>query len=280
MLLYCQLVIFVVCILCAACLNFTTRVSAFNAPFPPQPRQPSKSGVYAQRPAPFDSSKAYPESPHFFDYLKFDGEPSFDVLAKTRSYVATRGSTDESTFAPDYVLRGGVIGPLTRKDLRETQAGFDLLSAFSEVETNPFGYAVDPRNPYRCFFFEQWTAVHTGTLKAGPTEIEATGNVMDGPVSVTSVHWNPDGQIVYESVGNVVDRHEGNTAGKAAVFGLLHIAGLKLPGSPGSPVLRFQQRLGHLLGQGGRSFSREQDVPRWWKSKSRGADATDDTWSL
>ena len=86
-------------------------------------------------------------------------------------------------------------------------------------------------------------------------------------------------QIVYESVGNVVDRHEGNTAGKAAVFGLLHTAGLKLPGAPGSLSLRLQQRLGHFLGQGGRSFSREEDLPAWWKSASRGADATDDSWS-
>mmetsp|Transcript_23583 Transcript_23583/g.49117 ORF Transcript_23583/g.49117 Transcript_23583/m.49117 type:complete len:275 (+) Transcript_23583:27-851(+) len=218
-------------------------------------------------------------SPHFFDYLQFDGKPTFDVMEKTKEYVAKRGNAQEEMYAKDYVLRGGVIGPLTRKDLVETQAGFDLLEAFSEVETNPFGYAIDPRNPYRCFFFEQWTAKHTGTLKAGPTTLPATGNSMDGPVSVTSIHWNPKGEIVYESVGNVVDRHEGNTAGKAAVFGLLHTAGLKLPGAPGSLALRIQQRLGHFLGQGGRSFSREDDIPRWWKSKSRGADVTDDQWS-
>ncbi|GMH49308.1 hypothetical protein TrRE_jg2652 [Triparma retinervis] len=102
---------------------------------------------------------------------------------------------------------------------------------------------------------------------------------MDGPITITSIHWTPDKQIIYESVGNVVDRHEGNTAGKGAVFGLLHTAGLKIPGSPGSAVLRIQQRLGHFLNQGGRSYSRDEDIPTWWKSKSRGADLTDDTWS-
>jgi len=98
-------------------------------------------------------------------------------------------------YASDYVLRGGVIGPLTRKDLVETQKSFDLLEAFSDVETNPFGYTIDPKNPYRCFFFEQWTAKHTGTLKAGPTSLQATGNSMDGPYSVTSIHWNPEGKV-------------------------------------------------------------------------------------
>lgn len=68
---------------------------------------------------------------------------------------------------------------------------------------------------------------------------------------------------------------EGNTEGKAAIFGLLHTAGIKLPGSPGSPLLRVLQRLGHLLGNGGRSFSREDEIPSWWTSRSRGADPSD-----
>jgi hypothetical protein len=102
-----------------------------------------------------------------------------------------------------------------------------------------------------------------------------TGNIMDGPVHVNTVCWNPEGKIVYEAVGNVVDRHEGNTEGKAAVFGLLHTAGVKIPGSPGSALLRLIQRLGHLDKSTGRSFSVEEDIPAWWKSKSRGADPTD-----
>eukprot|EP01083_Nonionella_stella_P066351 174680_1 len=76
-------------------------------------------------------------------------------------------------------------------------------------------------------------------------------------------------------VGAVVDRLEGNTQGKAAVFGLLHNAGLKIPASPGDKVLQFLQRLGHLKGDMGRCWSRESDIPKWWVSKSRGADDTE-----
>ena len=70
-------------------------------------------------------------------------------------------------------------------------------------------------------------------------------------------------------------RFEGNTEGKAAVFGLFHTAGLKLPATPGNLLLRFAQRFGHFTGSGGRSFSKEEDIPAWWVSKSRGADDTD-----
>jgi hypothetical protein len=68
---------------------------------------------------------------------------------------------------------------------------------------------------------------------------------------------------------------EGNTQGKAAVFGLLHGAGLNLPGTPGSLVLTIAQRFGHAVGSLGRSFSKESEIPSWWTSKSRGAEISD-----
>ena len=48
-----------------------------------------------------------------FEYLKFDSNPQFDVLAKAKEYVRAQGSTDmEEWYADDYVLRlrGPVIG--------------------------------------------------------------------------------------------------------------------------------------------------------------------------
>jgi hypothetical protein len=68
---------------------------------------------------------------------------------------------------------------------------------------------------------------------------------------------------------------EGNTQGKAAVFGLLHGAGLNLPGSPGSLFLSVAQRFGHIIGTVGRAFSKEEEIPSWWTSKSRGAELSD-----
>lgn len=103
----------------------------------------------------------------------------------------------------------------------------------------------------------------------------ATGAEMETPVSTFCAVWNPDGKIVYEQVGAVVDRLEGNTQGKAAVFGLLHTGGLKLSAAPGDKVFSFIQRVGHWVGSNGGNWSKEEDIPEWWVSPSRGADETE-----
>jgi hypothetical protein len=212
-----------------------------------------------------------------FEYLKFDGKPTFDVIAKTEEYVnAQSWEIDENTYDKDYVLRGPVIGPINRKDLRGSQTGLGLKEAFPDVNIDTFGYTIDPENPYRCFYFQRWRATHSGDLDAYGDIFPATGIEMEAPVSVFSVVWTPEGKIIYEQVGAVVDRFEGNTQGKAAVFGLLHTAGLKLAANPGDAVFGAIQRIGHFLGGRGRSWSKEEDIPKWWVSRSRGADDTDD----
>lgn len=213
-----------------------------------------------------------------FEYLKFDGKPTFDVLQKTMELTSTRESgtpTDESVYADDYVLRGPVVGPITRKDLAESQSGLGIAAAYPNTKVYSFGHSIDPENPYRCFFFQRWRAKHENDLDVFGDIYPATGTVAEMPVSVFTVVWNPDGKIIYEQVGATVDRLEGNTSGKAAVFGLLHHAGLKIPAAPGDKVFRFVQSVGHLAGGMGRSWSRKKDVPKWWVSPSRGADETE-----
>lgn len=221
-----------------------------------------------------------------FEYLKFDGSPEFDVLQRTKDYVdsVSKGMSKASQPDPvwydeDYVLRGPVIGPIGRDDVSNAQSGLGLREAFPDIRQDSFGFTIDPENPYRCFYFARWRATHTQDLDAYGTIYPATGIEVETPVTVFSVVWTPQGRIIYEQVGAVVDRFEGNTEGKAAVFGLLHVAGLKLPAVPGI-IFATIQRLGHALagkvaGVGGRSWSREGDIPSWWVSKSRGADDTD-----
>ena len=223
------------------------------------------------------SSKKVSKSP-IFEYLKFDGAPTFDVIEKTKEYIATQeigSQLDEEIYDKDYVLRGPVIGPINREDLFVSQTGLGLREAFPNVEIDTFGYTVDPENPYRCFYFQRWRATHENDLDAYGDIFPATGTEAEMPVSVFSVVWTPGGKIIYEQVGAVVDRLEGNTQGKAAVFGLLHTAGLKLAAQPGDGVFAFIQRLGHVIGGRGRSWSRKKEVPTWWVSKSKGADASD-----
>ena len=214
-----------------------------------------------------------------FEFLKFDGtQPTFDVIAKTKEYIErtqATGEPDESIYDERYVLRGPVIGPINRADLAGSQKGLGLRAAFPNVRIDTFGYTVDPENPYRVFYFQRWRSKHEYDLDAYGDIFPATGTEAEMPVSVFSVVWTPEGKIIYEQVGAVVDRLEGNTEGKAAVFGLLHTAGLKLNANPGDALFQFIQRIGHAIGGRGRSWSREEDIPSWWVSKSRGADPAD-----
>mmetsp|Transcript_18220 Transcript_18220/g.25887 ORF Transcript_18220/g.25887 Transcript_18220/m.25887 type:complete len:289 (-) Transcript_18220:489-1355(-) len=224
------------------------------------------------------TAKRVSKSP-IFEYLKFDGAPTFDVIEKTKAYVESQqlgeNGADKELYDKDYVLRGPVIGPINREDLFGSQNGLGLRDAFPNVEIDSFGYTVDPENPYRCLYFQRWRAVHENDLDAYGDIYPATGTEAEMPVSVFSVVWTPEEKVIYEQVGAVVDRLEGNTQGKAAVFGLLHHAGLKLNANPGDGVFAFIQRLAHVIGGRGRSWSRKNDVPGWWVSKSKGADASD-----
>lgn len=212
-----------------------------------------------------------------FEELKFDKDPKFDVLAKTKEYVASQtvSGISEEWYAPEYVLRGPVIGPINRQDLTKDQAGLGITTAFPDIKIDSFGYTVDPENPYRCFYFQRWRATHTEDMNVYGNVYPATFTEMETPVSTFSVVWNPSGKIVYEQVGAVVDRLEGNTQGKAAIFGMLHSGGLKISGSPGDGVLSTLQRVGHFIGGQGRSWSKEEDIPKWFVSTSRGADGTE-----
>lgn len=249
--------------LAAAC-TFRRSANAFNAFSPLLRKSPPVSDVESKMP--------------MFEYLKFDKNPKFDVLAKTKEYVSgqTIGDLSEDWYADDYVLRGPVIGPIGRKDLAGSQNGLGLMGAFPDVNIETFGYAIDPENPYRCFYFQRWRATMTEDMDVYGTIYPSTGAEMETPVSTFCAVWNPDGRIAYEQVGAVVDRLEGNTQGKAAVFGLLHTAGLKLSAAPGDAVFSFIQRVGHFVGGQGRSWTKEEDIPKWWVSSSRGADATEE----
>lgn len=238
----------------------------------------TSAGALSSQAPPRPTGKSFKsQSSPMFEYLKFDRNPQFDVLAKTQAYLDTfeDGGPGDEWYAEDYVLRGPVVGPLIRKDLQQSQKGLGIKVAFPDIRIDSFGLTIDPENPYRCFYYQRWRATHTEDLDSFGDIYPATGNEMETPVSCFSAVWNPEGKIIYEYVGAVVDRFEGNTQGKAAVFGMLHTAGLKLSASPGDKVFAFIQRLADFSGKAGRSMSREGDIPNWWTSKSRGADPSD-----
>ena len=202
------------------------------------------------------------------------------TVGSTAGYRSFRlKDVDSDWYSKDYIFRGPIVGPINRADLDETNVAFGLDAAFPDLERHAFGHCVDPENPYRCLYFERWTATHTGDLKlpklpAAP----ATGRQSTSPAFPFSVVWDPDGRVIFEHLGPAVDRFEGNTKGKVAVFGLLDTAGVPLDVSVGNPVLVFAQKVNALLdfdGTSAKAYSKPEDVPSWWKSEAVGGEAND-----
>lgn len=256
--------------LLATKLLFATEVEAFfTSPVKPKPA----SATSYEGPPP----STVKTREKFLDVLKYDEEPTFDVMAQTIAFAKSK-SYDEinEMFADDYVFRGSIVGPITAQDVQSTQEGFNIQEAYPNLETRPFGFTIDPDNPYRCYFFERWEGTNTANLKLGPVDMEATNQDVKLPTHIMSLNWNQEGKIKYACLSPPLDRFEGNTQGAGAVFGLLVGAGVNSGGAGvGDNFFRFQQRLTNALGTFGRSWSVEEDIPSWWKSKSRGADPTD-----
>lgn len=248
-------------------------VDAFNvfAQFAPILQKSSASSA-AVRPPP---SRVETES--WLDVLKYDEPPKFDVLAKTIEYANVKDFDKIMTYyADDYVFRGPVVGPITAEDVRKTSEGFQIQAAYPNLQTRPFGYTIDPDNPYRCYFFERWEGTNTKSVKIGPNELSPTNFDLQLPTHIMSIHWNPEGKIRYTCLSNPLDRFEGNTKGAGAIYGLLAGAGLDMGNaSVGDLKLRLQQRLITLLTGFGRPWSVDVDIPSWWKSKAKGADPND-----
>uniref|UniRef100_A0A7S3L5Z9 Uncharacterized protein n=1 Tax=Amphora coffeiformis TaxID=265554 RepID=A0A7S3L5Z9_9STRA len=222
--------------------------------------------------------------PHWLDVLKFDGQkPGFDVIAKTIEYTSQPGyirfalkDIPTEYYDKDYIFRGPIVGPINREDLVRTNSLFGLDKSFPDLKRQPFGFAVDPENPFRVVFFERWVGTHTGELDLlGILKAPPTGNKSVSPLFPFSITWTPEGKIIYEALTTAVDRFEGNARGKVAVFGLLETACISLENSVGNPILRFQQKLNCFLNSSAQIYSRDDDIPSWWKSKARGADPND-----
>lgn len=229
--------------------------------------------------------QAAAEPSGWLDVLKWDGRaPEFDVLAKVQQYTAEPGyksfnlkQIPNEYYSNEYVFRGPIVGPFNRDDLVATNTAFGLETAFPDLERHSFGFTLDPENPFRCLFFERWKATHTGTLAIPgiPLECPPSGHRSLSPVMPFSITFDVDGKIMYETLTTAVDRFEGNTKGKVAVFGLLETAGLSLDNNIGDPLLIGQQKWKWVTKGPAQTYSKPENVPRWWKSKCVAAEKND-----
>lgn len=285
-------------VMAAACLSFPPALG-FLAPTPDLRLMTTSSSLHTSsgsriaarapssslRMITITATNTKKEDSHWQDFLKFGGqEPTFDVIEKTKQYVQEPGyrsfrlkDIPSDYYDHDrYIFRGPIVGPINRQELVETNTLFGLENAFPDLNRTAFGFTTDPENPFRVLFFERWTATHSGDLDLlGIYQAKATGKKSKSPVFPFSIVWTPQGKIIYEHLTTAVDRFEGNTMGKVAVFGLLETAGISLDNNVGNPILAFQQKLNRFFNGPAQTHSRSEDIPSWWKSKARGADPND-----
>merc|ERR1712129_104518 len=56
---------------------------------------------------------------HWMDFLTYDGNPTFNVIEKTKEYSSLMDYEEiEKYYDDEYVFRGSIIGPITAKDVR------------------------------------------------------------------------------------------------------------------------------------------------------------------
>jgi len=185
-------------------------------------------------------------------------------------------------MADDFVFRGPVIGPLCKKDYVATltsmsaggKAGFD--SAFPDLQSDVFGFTVDPIEPNRVWYFVRSNGTFTGPFDS-PTagRLEPTGAKYISPPEARSILIDNEGKVKYQSVGYSMDRFTGDTTnGKAAVFGLYEVMGQPLDDTIGSWKMVALQWLTSVLPDSleiPKSYSKKEDLPSWWTDDRMGA---------
>jgi len=177
-------------------------------------------------------------------------------------------------LSSDFVFRGGVVGPLNKKDYCATMETLGVYRAFS-LESNSYGFTVDDSDPFLVRFFHHNTGKQTAPWRPWgsfpPTSIPCTNKDVIGPTETGCVKFSSSDptQIVFFNTGNVLqfgDVIDNNTGGLGAVLGLFHAVGY---GDVGNIALiklvrDVSNSIGYKTNAVPLTKSREEDIPSWY----------------
>jgi len=178
----------------------------------------------------------------------------------------------------DFIFRGGVVGPLNKADYCRTMTLLGVDAAF-KLESNAFGFTVDPDDPLCVRFFLRNTGEHVapwqpwGAVPPVPIKPTAGRTAVVAPTETGRLLFNPDGSIKHFATGLVVGKYEAqqkgvNTDGLGAVLGLFNAVGVGAVGG-----LALYKVVRDLSNDAADKFealkipktkTRDEDVPSWW----------------
>lgn len=191
------------------------------------------------------------------------------ILIAKRFLYHNQGIDQPSLLSPSFRFQGPVVGGdegLTKEEFLKAVGGFDIKTAFPDIQPNFHHFRVDPFLPSRVFFTSTATGTHTGDFLGIP----ATYKTFSTPPQACSVELDDDGAVVKYTIGHVMDRSVGNTGGLGGIFGPLYAIGKPLPFPEARPWraskrYRFVQFAGKWIGKfkewnDGRMEGRENEM--------------------
>jgi hypothetical protein len=153
-------------------------------------------------------------------------------------------------IAEDFRFMGPVVGGdggLKKAEFIEAISGFDLKTAFPDLDPRFHHFRVDPLDPGRVWFTSTASGTHLGLFA---NVIKPTGKRFETPPQACSLKFNKEGEVIKYTIGHVMERSIGNTGGLGGVFGPLVAIGKPLPfpeAQPWKPSRRY--RLFQLAGR-------------------------------
>lgn len=160
-------------------------------------------------------------------------------------------------LAPDFEFVAAVVGPIPKDEYLAALGSFKLENSF-DIQSNFFGFTVDPMQTNRVWFFSRQVAKHIAPFMGAVPEKTKDGGVLTLPPQVMHMDFNPDG-LVKEFGFYTVDRRQGNTGGLGGAFGYFWGVGKPLPipeCQPYKPSFRFRSL--QYIGKIGKMFSRKK----------------------
>ena len=225
-----------------------------------------------------------PRHPHARATLATDSTQltAEELVQKTQEFIAT-GTGFYSPLRPelladDFIFRGGVVGPLNKKDYCRTMELLGVAEAF-DLEPNAFGFTVDPSDPLCVRFFLRNTGDHVKPWQpwgaAPPIPLQPTPGKTKvvAPTETGRLIFDADGRVKHFATGLVVGKYEAqqkgvNTNGLGAVLGLFHAVGV---GSVGNLALyKVVRDLSNAAADRFEALripktkTNDDEVPGWW----------------
>ena len=130
---------------------------------------------------------------------------------------------DGACLSEKFEFVAAVVGPIGKDEYLGALANFKLEESF-DIAPNFYGFAVDPMQRNRVWFFNRQTAVHKANFLGADPKEDASENELTLPPQCYHIDFDED--LNMQEFGfYTVDRRQGNTGGLGGAFAYMYGVG-------------------------------------------------------